>query len=616
MMTLRSRRVRAMRRAENELRSSELRFSALSEHSLLGVYVIEDGHYTYVNEAAATILGVSRKELIGATPELWVHPQDLPIILEQIRLREEGTISSTIYECRALRKDGAIRYLRIFGGAVTIDGKRVLIGNIADITDQRNAEEALRQSETRYRSIVETSIVGICSVDDDYRFTYLNRTMAGMLGYSPGELLGRSPSELIPAEDRGVYESRVADRKRGMSSVFEHRMVHKDGSCRDVLVSAVPIVDAEGRFRGSFGVFFDITEHNAATRQVRRLAAAMDQLSEAILITDARGTIVHVNPAFEQMTGYTVADAIARHWSVRKSPLVDPTVYRAMWRTVVRGGTWEGDLKSVRKDGTVFEAHATISPVRSANGTIINYVMVARDVTSEREAEASLQDAHTQLRALSKRLVELQEEERKHIARELHDEVGQSLTATKIRLQGLLHSEHDPRFDAQLAQCVELIDTSLAQLRSLTRGLRPPLLDELGLIAALRALTTQNGRMNGMTVHFGHNDVDRRLPEEIEIACYRVAQESLTNIIKHAHATEASVDLEQTPDGLTLRIRDNGNGFDVAAARKRAVSGASMGLTGMTERVSILGGTIEWRTVPEGGTEVIANFPLDRTGTP
>jgi signal transduction histidine kinase len=220
-----------------------------------------------------------------------------------------------------------------------------------------------------------------------------------------------------------------------------------------------------------------------------------------------------------------------------------------------------------------------------------------------------------QLQSLSRQLVRAQEDERRHLARELHDEIGQALTATQLNLQALL-TLRDPReLPARLEDSMALIEGLLQQVRALSLDLRPSMLDDLGLAPALRWYLSRQAERAGFAVQFAAESSEMRYPSEIETTCFRIAQETVTNIVRHAQAQLVSVKLEQSANELCLLIRDDGVGFDVGAARARAGRGASLGLLGMHERAMLIGGQISIESAPAQGTVVRARFPLaDRSG--
>jgi PAS domain S-box-containing protein len=214
-----------------------------------------------------------------------------------------------------------------------------------------------------------------------------------------------------------------------------------------------------------------------------------------------------------------------------------------------------------------------------------------------------------QLKALSRRLLTAQEEERRRLAVELHDELGQVLTAVKIHLASLERQAGPPRANTHLKEAIASVDRAMERVRDIALDLRPSVLDDLGLAAAVRWYADRFARRTRLEAHLSIDAVPH-LPPELETACFRVAQEALTNVARHAQARNVWVELRLLAEELDLRVRDDGIGFDAGAARERAIGGASMGLLGMQERVSLVGGEYTLSTRPGAGTEVRAGFRL------
>jgi signal transduction histidine kinase len=222
---------------------------------------------------------------------------------------------------------------------------------------------------------------------------------------------------------------------------------------------------------------------------------------------------------------------------------------------------------------------------------------------------------HERLQALSHRLIEVQEAERRTIARELHDEIGQSLTSVKINLQTMQHLNDSPALATHLEDGIRIVDRALDQVRGLSFDLRPSLLDELGLVPALRSLLKRQAQRAGFQASLQADPTQQQIPPQVEIACFRIVQESLTNVMRHAQAQQVVVELRSDPQALQLLIRDDGAGFDVPAALQRAARGDSLGLLGMEERAVLAGGRLTIRSTPGQGTEVRAHFPWPQTPT-
>jgi signal transduction histidine kinase len=221
-----------------------------------------------------------------------------------------------------------------------------------------------------------------------------------------------------------------------------------------------------------------------------------------------------------------------------------------------------------------------------------------------------LQQANLRLRQLSQRLMAVQEAERAAIARELHDEIGQALTAIKFNAQWLARRITGPE-SLKLTDCIELADRTLSQVRGLALELRPPQLDQLGLTAALRDLTERMSASAGLNAQFAADSLEVAPGYAQATAAFRVAQEALTNVVRHADAGEVAVELRRRGVELVVTVTDNGRAFDLEEALTGAVKGRSMGLLGMQERVKLAGGWLKIESQPGQGTRVKAGFPVD-----
>lgn len=226
------------------------------------------------------------------------------------------------------------------------------------------------------------------------------------------------------------------------------------------------------------------------------------------------------------------------------------------------------------------------------------------------QREEERQKANHKLQVLSRRLVEVQEGERRHIARELHDEIGQALTAADLNLRASIEANGSTPLLPRLTASSEMIRSVLEKVQDMSLNLRPSMLDDLGLESAVRWYTTRQAELARLEAEFVSDPLDRRLDPVIETECFRIAQEALTNVVRHARATSVRVRLAAQDGCLCLSVKDDGIGFDVSALREQAVRGKSLGLLSMEERAALAGGGLELRSAPEMGTEVRAWFPL------
>jgi signal transduction histidine kinase len=233
-----------------------------------------------------------------------------------------------------------------------------------------------------------------------------------------------------------------------------------------------------------------------------------------------------------------------------------------------------------------------------------------KERVKRRFAEGKREEYSRKLQVLSRRLVETQESERRHLARELHDEIGQALTVAQLNLQALLQLPATDALQPRLKTSLEVVERVLEQVHDISLNLRPSILDDLGLEPALRWLTGRQAALVGLQAEFHAGPLAQRLDPVIETECFRVAQGALTNVVRHAQAKTVSVELRKNAGQLHLRVRDDGVGFEVAAVREQAVRGASLGLLSMEERAALAGGGLEFKSAPRQGTEVHAWFPL------
>jgi signal transduction histidine kinase len=257
--------------------------------------------------------------------------------------------------------------------------------------------------------------------------------------------------------------------------------------------------------------------------------------------------------------------------------------------------TFDGERKTIQNSA---------APIRDAGGAIVGAVIVNEDVTPRVLAEKALRESAERLQHLSRRLFTVQEEERRHLARELHDEFGQLLTAVSLRLQ-IAKSSSGPSAAASLDECATLVARAGERVRSLALELRPTMLESAGLDGTLRWLAELHSRQGNLAVTVTGSAQD--VPNDVAITGFRVVQEALTNALRHARAAHAEIHLVQVGGSLRITVQDDGVGFDVAAARKAA---PGLGLVGMKERVDVLGGDLEIVSRPGAGTRISVSLPL------
>lgn len=272
------------------------------------------------------------------------------------------------------------------------------------------------------------------------------------------------------------------------------------------------------------------------------------------------------------------------------------------------------ELRMAKSNGALLWVQLTTMVAEDADGAA-ELRVVMNDVTQHKQVEADLRDSVQQSRRLSRRVLEAQETERRRVAMELHDELGQALTAIKINLQVGERFRHQTTSELN-AENIRIVDEALLQMRRLAYGLRPSMLDDLGLASALRWMAEQTAQRSGLVIRFEPDVREVRLAPEIEIAVFRIAQEALTNIVRHAHARNVQMTLQYEGDVLVLDVQDDGCGFDLAAMRARAAAGGSMGVLGMEERATLIGAELRIESTAGQGSRLRLRCPQHARGAP
>lgn len=347
---------------------------------------------------------------------------------------------------------------------------------------------------------------------------------------------------------------------------------------------------------------------NALRVSELRYRRLFETAQAGILILDAEsGEIDDVNPFLTDMLGYSREQLVGnKFWEINPFKKVEAS--KVMFREVQRKPCVRyDDLPLETSNGRVVNVEF-VSNVYQVNGNRVVQCNL-RDITKRRRTEKKLKDYSHKLQVLSHRLVEVQETERRNIARELHDEIGQALTVIQLNLQALLQSPNAGN-ELRLQESLVEVERVLEQVRDLALNLRPSMLDDLGLETALCWFITRQASLVGLRAQFHSDPLKQRLDLVIETECFRVAQEAITNVVRHAHAKTMSVELRREAGRLHLRVRDDGIGFDARSNRERAVRGESLGLLSMEERAALAGGGLEFKSAVGGGTEVHAWFPL------
>jgi PAS domain S-box-containing protein len=513
------------------------------------------------------------------------------------------------------------------------------------ITRRKLVVEALRESEERYRQIVDTAQEGIWLLDAERNITYANQRMLDILGYSLDEMIGTSFNRFIDDQAKKEAEIHFKRRQQGIKEQYDFCFRRKDGTIIWAIVSASPLLSDDGNVVGSLGLITDITLRKQAEEDIRshvarvealvrtaarlnaqldmdtllrivcqEAASALNSPAAWINLYDPKQDILcfasdyGMPPEFKkgyqplprgvynelniQMSSINVFSDVQMlmdrpNWKVFSSLNICTVAGGSMWRDEQLIGTLSvisyGEVRDFSQDELTFLQGLT----DQAALAIVN-IRLFEQVSAGRQ----------RLQVLSKTLIEVQEKERRSLALELHDELGQMLSAVRISLH-MIPNLPQAEAKEQLQEARTLVSDLLIRVRRMSLDLRPSMLDDLGLLPALYYLFKNYQAQTRETVSFEHSGLERRFTPEVEITAFRIIQEGLTNVMRHAVNKQVIVNVWADEQSLNMQMRDFGVGFDPAVVHSK---GVSSGLSGMRERTRLLGGEMVIESTPGKGT--------------
>ena len=636
--------VTEQRLATERLRQSEERFA-------LAVNGASDGIWDWCLDTDTVYLSPRCRVMAGmesdadTSPSHWashVFPDDRERVATAVSEHLDGRTPHFECEYRIEQEPGMYRWVLSRGLAVRdATGKAYrMAGSLTDVSDRKRAELTLRESEERFHSAFRDAPAGMALIDRNGQTVRVNRALCAILGYSEPELLAMSLSRLMHSEDVAHAQDGVRRIERGEleSHQSEGRYVHKSGRVVWAEIGVSLIRDRDGRPLHSLVHVRDITDRHYLSRVLAALNARLDVkesfrevasnlqgmtgcYSSTLILFDEHnewGTVWPLDPSrSERPLGarMPIRDSPALPFVVRGRAHLVPDLaaelsyapLAAAYRAGIRSAMTLPLAGADRVAGMLVLVWTRVDACEAALVPAVRQVADALALAMEKHRLFEQVDASRErLQALSRELLRVQEAERRHLAVELHDEIGQTLTGIRLML-GTINRVPAATASARLQQTLTLVDDLVAQVRNLSLELRPAMLDDLGLLPALLWLLGRYTDQTKIEIAFEHHGLDRRLPSEIETAAFRIIQEALTNIARHANTTEARVKAQMTGSALLIQVTDAGSGFDLHG---RPVVGATTGLAGMRERALLLGGRLTVESTPGEGTCVQAELPL------
>jgi len=474
--------------------------------------------------------------------------------------------------------------------------------------------KAPREIESRYRRFFENCPVAICITTRDGRILAANESASALFGYSSQEMVEMNV-QAICADSANWERFQEKLEQKGYSGDHQVKFTKRDGTNVDCLLTVNKHRANDGGIEEYQCVIWDATEYNRRLKALResetryRLLAenVTDGLWTAEWDADLKVRFTYFTESISNVLGYTKDELMPMTLEDILTPASVKRGIKALKEHLaVEDGrqkdlprSWTVELEMYHKNGGTVWAEATTALLRDQDGKPVGTLGMTRDITERKRKEDAL-------RALSRRLVEAQEAERRHIARELHDQIGQALTRLKLSLE---MADRLPMEEAMAASrdAKQMIDELIAKIRDLSLDLRPPMLDDLGLLTTLQWYFERYTAQTGIRVVFEPEGLQRRFAPEVETAVYRIVQEALTNVARHAGVRETTVRLLAKRHTLTVQIADHGAGFN---PERELGAGKSSGLAGMRERATSLGGQLTVHSASGRGTRLVAELPL------
>jgi PAS domain S-box-containing protein len=624
---------------------SEKNFRELAENANDGIMIaVGDGLHVYANRRAAEIMGYSDSELRQKTIKDLVHPDELEKVAKRYKTIIEGGLFPEQYETRIVRKNGGSAPLEVTSARTVWHGEPADLVIFRDITERKQAEAALRESEARLRTAIESLPFDFFCIDKSGRYVMQNSTCRKHWG----DLLGKRP------EDLEVDEVTLALWKKNNRKAFAGEIVRgevsfkvagKKGHYQNIIL---PIHEGE-EIKGILGVNIDISEHKRAEEALKKAHAELERQvdertaelvrankrlqqevkertqaeeaarhseehfrsifersQDAICLIDDEGYFHMVNEAMCDLTGVSQQELINKHYSV----FMEEETYDLMeqyWQRRKRNQPAPSryEFKLIRPDGDIRIVENVPTVVRLSDKSPFT-LAILRDVTTRRQMEDALD-------SMRSKLLNLQESERSTISRVLHDNIGQNISILDFNLTTIaemLDEQSLERIKGLIENMRSVIRETGDTLRDISSDLQPRIVQELGLVAGINNLIERLRRTTGLEVETFFKLDEFQIEESVASNLYRIAQEALTNVVKHAKCSTVSFEMVLADRSLAMVIKDNGQGFSLEDVHRREIEQRGMGIFIMTERAKAIGGKLQIVSEPNRGTELQVEVPL------
>ncbi|MGB8951984.1 MAG: PAS domain S-box protein [Candidatus Aminicenantales bacterium] len=565
----------------------------------------------YKSPSVGKFLGYGPKDLLGWPFQEFVHPEERNSLRKKLHSigRSAGGFHSERF--RFKHKDGSWRILQcVCTNALNNRSIKGILVNAVDITEWKKAH----QGDIFKERELESSINAVAIADLNNHVVHVNDSFLSLWGYEKEEdVLGRHVVDFWENKKKTIGSIEKLN-ERG-SWTGEMTAKRKDGSVFECSVFGQIVKDGKEKPFGKMAFFLDITELKKAKERLKREEKRFESLilnsSDIIMVLDAQGNATYISPSVKSILGFAPKEMIGKNAFDYMHPKDVNFVFKKFQNDLPKSGVLTPVECRIRSKLGSWVNFEVIANNLFSNPYIQGMIINARDITARKKLEEQLKSSRDKLRGLALRLQALREEERKALAREIHDELGANLTVAKIDLDWAIRKLDTPQKGhlEKLRSIGKSLDCCIDNLQRIVSELRPPLLEDVGLIPAIKSETQAFQKRTGIKCHVSADPVLKDLknfPRDYKVALFRIFQEGLTNIALHAKATKTEIALAKKNGFLILTIQDNGKGIQ----KEQISSSTSFGLIGMRERVVPWGGNVEIKRIPQDGTRVTIRLPM------
>lgn len=606
--------------AKEQAEESQERYKSITEQSIMGVCILQDEVFKYTNKAILDIYGYTFEDINNWQPGEYLKlyaGETLKMVSEQAHKKQIGDTSQlTHYNICCKKKNGDLLWVDNYSRTITYDGRNAVLITQIDITDRILAEEKLKYNERKFRILADNTTDWESWIDENGNYVFISPSCKRISGYEPQEFFD-NPALFLDIV-RSDYKELIQDHHQNTIStetlhVYDFPIITKNNEEIWLEHTCIPIYDENGFFLGRRGNNRDITERIKSRKELETSAAKrkviLETAMDGLWITDSKGVLLEINDAYCQMSGYTREELLTKE-IIEITDDIDRENLVKNFERIKELGQLRFERTHIRKDGTRFNVEISAQYQTFEGG---QFVVFIHDITERKRIQEELRKSQKELQSFTAYLLKVRENERADVSLEIHDSVAQYLVALKMEIGLFLKNinENDEyvkseKIRTKLSQLILQVEKTIKSTRMIMDGLMPQQLGLLGFVDSAQAHLKNYEEVHHIKCNFENPNEVLAITEEQAIMLFRVLQESLTNILKHAHANSVTVKLEQTTSLVRMEVSDDGVGFDQNSSSRTD----SYGVISMKEQVKRLNGKFTISSQLNKGTILTFELPL------